>query len=395
MKILVFLEEEKLTPKGGPYAVGYYYYQEMKRRGESVMDFIHINSEAESQHSRYSRLASKLPSFLLSIVHTIRISKAVNNLLDGPSDTIDIDLNKYDILQFHDTRSMFRYRKQLTEYKGLVLLQSHSPIPLGQELSSDMSWMQRFIMPNLKDRYEKMDRYAFERADYIIFPCKEAEEPYASNWPYFTEIKTKYANKFRYVLTGIEPPVCQTNRTDIRNRYNIPQEAFLISYVGRHNTVKGYDILKNIAKQYFLENDNAWVISAGAESPFKRLDHPRWCEIGFTKEAASIISASDVFLLPNRVTYFDIVMLEILSLGKIVIASRTGGNKFFEKCNVPGIFLYDTIEEAVTILENLSNMSESDRISLGNANKLFFNINNTVSAMYDNYMCVIKDILKK
>lgn len=32
MKVLVYLPEEKLAPKGGPFAVGYYYYEEMKRR---------------------------------------------------------------------------------------------------------------------------------------------------------------------------------------------------------------------------------------------------------------------------------------------------------------------------------------------------------------------------
>lgn len=68
------------------------------------------------------------------------------------------------------------------------------------------------------------------------------------------------------------------------------------------------------------------------------LKDSRWKEVGWTNDSQSIIAASDVFVLPNRETYFDIIMLEVLSCGKIVIASRTGGNKYFEKIGAKGVF---------------------------------------------------------
>lgn len=391
MKVLIYLEEEKLAPKGGPLAVGYYYNQEMKERGEHTFDFLHSDLLHEEFKRKGRDFFSKCPTWLRSLQQSLHIIYATNKFLSGEAPKSRVDFSKYDLIQFHDTQSMFKERAQLEIYKGIVCLQSHSPIPLGQELCSDMPQLAKLGIPNIDKRYEKMDKYAFDRADYIIFPCPEAEEPYAENWPYFNELKKRKSSKFRYVLTGIYPCLPRRERQQVLKELSIPHDSFLISYVGRHNMVKGYDILKEISAKYFSINPNAWVVSAGKEEPFTRLQHPHWKEIGFTSDAHSYIASSDVFILPNRVTYFDIVMLEILSLGTIVIASRTGGNKFFEKKGVKGVLLYNTVEEALQLLDKVYRMSDRDRDILKNSNREFFHKNLSVSAMYDNYNNVIKD----
>lgn len=191
------------------------------------------------------------------------------------------------------------------------------------------------------------------------------------------------------------PSYAKRPRKDILEKYGIPKDGFVISYVGRHNTVKGYDILKEIAEHYFSEDPDAWVVSAGLESSFKRLSHERWKEIGFTNDPHSLISASDVFVLTNRVTYFDIVMIETLSLGKIVIASRTGGNKYFEKQGLEGVLLYDTIDEAVELLKKVKSMSAEKKAVLEQKNREFYIAHLSSSAMYDSYMVMLNDIFKK
>ena len=40
MKVLFYLDEKKLSPRGGPYGVGYYYWEEMKRHGDTIIDFM-------------------------------------------------------------------------------------------------------------------------------------------------------------------------------------------------------------------------------------------------------------------------------------------------------------------------------------------------------------------
>lgn len=395
MKVLVYLAEEKLAPKGGPLAVGYYYYEEMKRRGKHTLEFNHINKSYEDIYNKGRGLTSKLPAWLNRFHRIIRDIYRRYKLLNGKLYAPERNLSEYDIIHFHDSRSMFLERENLKNFKGIVLYQSHSPLPWGQEQCEDISpWYKRCI-PNMVEKYEIIDKYCFERADYIIFPCEEAEEPYAENWPYFNRFKLTNKYKFKYVLTGIMQAHTKVSRYEVLSSFNIPKDDFVISYIGRHNTAKGYDILKDIAKKYFYKDKTAWVISAGLEFPFTRLNHPRWKEIGFTNDPHSLISATDVFVLPNRVTYFDIVMIEILSLGQIVVASRTGGNKVFEKMGLKGVYLYNTIDEAVELIAKVKSLTPEERKELSEGNINFYKKYLSNSAMYDNYMLLLESLFKE
>lgn len=394
MKVLIYLPEEKLAPKGGPFAVGYYYREEMLRRGEHTLEFTHVNTKQENVHRAGRSITSMLPNWLNSFHRIIRDIIRRAFFLNGKTFASAKDYNEYDIIHFHQSDHFFLERENLKNYNGKIIYQSHSPIPFGQEACKDIAKWYSLLIPKMSDKYEAIDRWCFERADYIIFPCPEAEEPYIDNWPYYAQNRESLKNKYRYILTGIGPTTIKKSRQEVLASYGIPHNDFVISYVGRHNTVKGYDLLKEIASRYFNENKKAWVISAGLESPFKRLKHDRWKEIGFTNDPHSLIAASDVFVLPNRVTYFDIVMIEILSLGKIVIASRTGGNKYFEKIGLKGVLLYDTIEEAVMLLHKVQSMNPSEREVLERRNAEFFKDNLSSNAMYDNYMNVLAEIYK-
>ena len=304
-----------------------------------------------------------------------------------------LDYEKYDVIHFHDTRSLYERRYELRDYKGIVLLQSHSPQPLGHELMDyKIPRLVKFFIPRMKKRFEEMDKYAFERADYIIFPCPDAEEPYYNNWPYYKVIHEHKAASYKYILTGIPAAIPKRRREEVREELHISNKDFIVSYVGRHNEIKGYDSLKRFGVKFLRQNENTWIVCAGKEDPLKRPNNSRWIEIGWTKDAHSYISAADVFVLPNKETYFDIVMLELLSLGQVVIASKTGGNKYFETNHCEGVLLYNTEEEAIDLLNRVKQMTREERKLLGQKNKEFFERNHTVSKMYDSYLSLLKEI---
>lgn len=179
---------------------------------------------------------------------------------------------------------------------------------------------------------------------------------------------------------------------DIRAKYNIPLSAFVVSYVGRHNEIKGYDDLKLIGSRLLNRYENIYILIAGKESPLKGLSHERWIEVGWTNDPYSIINASDVFVLPNKETYFDLILLEVLSLGKIVIASKTGGNKFFERFELSGISLFENVSEAITKIEEMKNKERKERNLLENENKALFQQYFTASIFADNYIKLIKSL---
>ena len=266
-------------------------------------------------------------------------------------------------------------------------------MPLGEELYDIVDFKFKKYVPFFKRRLRAMDYFAFNRADFIVFPCEDAEEPYINRWEGYKELKKKKQAAYRYVLTGIPKVEAKRPKNDVFRELNIRDNSFLVSYAGRHNEAKGYDLLKNIGETFLNQHTDATFVIAGKESPLTRLDHKRWVELGWTDDAKSYIAASDVFLLPNRETYFDIVMLEVLSLGKIVIASRTGGNKYFEKNNCPGVMLYDTLDECLQLLHKVYVMSKEERESLEKQNYEFYSNNLTVEKMYNSYLQMLSTLI--
>lgn len=368
-KTLVYLEKNKLEPKGGPYAVGYYIYKELKRLGDTKVNFIDSDNELSHKSSSIDYNGKKISFDRIKHIvgRYLRYSKAFRE--GGQS---IVDLNQYDIVHFHHTRAMYEIRQSLDVYKGITILTSHSPVPLSREIYDEqLTKFEKIVMEKFYSKLIKMDEYAFNRADIILFPCEEAEEPYINNWDDYRSIRERMKNRYVYIPTGIPASQAKRTRSKVRNELNIPENSFIISYVGRHNYVKGYDQLRLIGKK-ILEVDDCWVVVAGKEGPLTRLDNGRWIEVGWTNDAHSYISASDVFVLPNKETYFDIVMLEVLSLGQIVIASRTGGNKYYEKIGAPGVFLYNSIDEAVELIKKVKEMSIEQRQYLGLSNKKLF-----------------------
>ncbi len=219
---------------------------------------------------------------------------------------------------------------------------------------------------------------AFRFADFIVFPCDQEEESYIHAWKGFQKFKSKNKHKFKYLLTGTFPRKASIQKYEVRSKYGISNGTFLLSYVGRHEKIKGYDLLKRIGMKIFSKDDNVSFIIAGKESPLKGLNSKKWIEVGWTSDPHSIIAASDLFVLPNRETYFDLILLEVLSLGKLVLVSKTGGNKFFDRPDFPGVFFYETIDDAVLKIQEIKNMDIAEKRRLEACNfKAFSNYLNT------------------
>ena len=292
----------------------------------------------------------------------IKIKSIVNRIriIYGKSQNPKVDINDYDIIHFHNPLDMYLIRDKLDNYKGKIILTSHSPSLSSGELIDTATEFEKKHLLNLYKKLEKIDVYAFERSDYIVFPCEFAEEPYYHSWKYYKEFKENNKSKFRYLLTGTSMCYAREEKALIRQKLLISSDAFVISYVGRHNSIKGYDILKELASEIFKKCDDIYVLVAGKEGPLYRLENEHWIEVGWTDDPHSYIAASDVFILPNRETYFDLILLEVLSMGQLVIASNTGGTKYFNQFKEAGIFLYETLEEAKSYIYKIKQTPKNE-----------------------------------
>lgn len=388
-EVLIYLYKDQLSPKGGPLGYNYNLMIQLKLMGYKNIHFIESHSYTDSINKKINNIKYKWLKVFFIILKSIYKK---TRTLYGHNHKAVVDLSKYDIIHFHSTMDMFNAKDSLKTYKGKVILTSHSPTLLSKEIYDRLSDFEKRYLHVLYKNLIKIDIYAFHRADYLIFPCKEAEEPYFHNWKDYEMFRRINAHKIKYLLTGIEKCHAQVPASEIRQKYKIPHSAFLVCYVGRHNEIKGYDQLKTIGKELLEKYPNLYFLIAGKEEPMKRISHPRWIEAGWTNDPHSIINASNVFILPNKETYFDLVMLEVLSLGKIIVASRTGGNKYFEHLDTKGIKLFNTPNEAVSLIEKIMNSDESQRAQMENSNLSLYEQYFTSSSFANNYIKLINSL---
>lgn len=240
MKVLIFLREDRLTPRGGPLAVGYYLKQERDKEEDFYIEFLPRDEKYESLHESGRAVTSRLPKWMNETHRSIRRGIRNTKLLCSYEKKGKFDFSEYDIVHFHETSDLYAHLGDLEDYKGMVVLTSHCPIPYHQEHYVDLPKFERFIFRKTYNNVDQLDKKAFMRADYIIFPCAEAKEPYFENWDYFETIEKQKKNQFKYVLTGIPAAKASVDRKTIRSNNGISDTDFVISYVGRHNVVKGY-----------------------------------------------------------------------------------------------------------------------------------------------------------
>lgn len=382
MNVLIFHREDSLKPAGGPS--GYLYNLKKQRDAINDHDISFLSNNIREMTVSYFICKS-----LYKLLQKIRMeNKYVSKIKDVCFESKlsgRIDCNKYDIIHFHDTGLLFSQKKNLSNYKGLVLLTSHSPVVKYKEIIADSSDDIYIKNKKLFDSAEKFDRYAFERADYIIFPCLGAEEPYYHSWTEYPKLRNE--SKIRYIPTGILPVICKKSRAEIRSELNISEDKIIISFIGRHNEIKGYDILQEIFSKFI----DIYVICCGNVGSIQPPKSDRWIEIGWTNDPYSYVGASDIYMLPNRETYFDIAMLQTLSIGKCSVISNTGGNKEFIK--TPGVKLYDTVGEAVRCIDEFINMSKHERENLESLQRKEFKEKYTVEVFYSKYKSLLEEMI--
>lgn len=271
-----------------------------------------------------------------------------------------------DLVKLHNTLSTHGMRHRVD-----LVLMSHSPespakewAEVEQDQGAPVSLVRQYY-----EAYKNLDYLAFHYADTLLFPCAEAEEAYAAT---ITEFSSVFRQKRRlYIPTGAAPPAeTDTGAKALRQQHDL-EEKFVVSYVGRHNSVKGYDTLCKVGARMLAEYADIAFLIGGREGPLPAPRANRWIEHGWTKTPGDIVKASDVFVLPNKQTYFDLMLLEVLSCSVPVICSKTGGNKHFEGQST-GILFFNTIEELEQLILHIRQMPQEKRKALGSENRRLY-----------------------
>lgn len=393
MKLLIWDRKKELKPVGGPTGYLYnlnIYFKKAKREEIFFIDDYLTNTIFKNIEKLKRSILKKKKFFYFGL------NREIFNLFQELNLKVIIDkkwLNNYDIIHFHISKELYKNLKNIENIKSLIVLTSHCPqLATQEEFEANPEYFSKFPLEVL-EKYKEYEYTAFKRADYLIFPCKEALEPYNKDSKMCELLKTK---KIKYLLTGIEEKKEAEDKEYFKNKYNIPENSIIISYVGRHNKIKGYDILKEFGKIILEKYKNVYFIVAGKEdNRIKKLEHERWIECGWTKEGAKIMKNSDLFILPNRETYFDLIFLEALSLNCNILCSNTGGNKYFKKYNSDKIIYFekenitDMINKFEYFYKNLKSIKSQ------NTNREIFLKDFTVEKFGENYLKLMEEILQE
>lgn len=354
-KCLIFIEKEKLNNAGGP--LGYNYNLKMgldEINDDSIqIDFLENHINNNSLTSRFKKINNK---FVFSTLKGIRDLSYYLKLFSPFGHNSSININNYDFIHFHSTFDLFNIRKALKKYKGKILLTSHSPILPSVEIGQGVEKWIRVLFFWLFLFERKIDKYSFKNANYIVSPCEEATYSYSKYWKGY---KKNTESKTKYLVTGCVSIEQSYEENTIRSKYSMDKGKFNIVFLGRHNKLKGYDILKSYG-ELLKKDDNIRFIIGGNKGKIKPPILNNWIELGFTKDALAIMKYANVYVSCNSDTYFDLATIQALSVGTPVITKMNGGNLYFKNNNFPGVYLFNNFKEFNSIITYLRNLDSNE-----------------------------------
>jgi protein-tyrosine-phosphatase len=190
--------------------------------------------------------------------------------------------------------------------------------------------------------YESIDRFALRRwASVIVAVSKNLADSLRRSgfWP---GMVTAIHNG-----TAPIPPVSPEVRARVRRELNVPADALLIGTVGRLVPVKGHvDLVRAIALAQ-PKMPHAKLLIAG-DGPLLgelcamagRLGVDQHCIFtGHRADVHQLLAAMDVFVLPSLSEGIPMALLEAMSLGLPVVATRVGGIPEVVRDRVTGLLV--------------------------------------------------------
>lgn len=381
MKILIWDKDIQLRNAGGPS--GYLW---------NLHEFLGI--ESKSEISFYSDLINSenrakpiLFRIVLRILYILNFSNFANILYNyfciGKLSEYERNvIRQFDYVHFHSIASSTAYNHCLQKLGCKTILTLHSPEPVINELCSCNS-----IISDLIKKYSIIHRY-FEQKEiqqlcqvsHLMFPVPSALECYTSvskDYNDFFNLE-RTRKKIFFVPTCI-PDICNSENEYVLDKYNIPKNSLRVCFVGRHTEVKGYNYLQSIAKSVWDRRKDVVFVIGGNSNQSVYPDDNRWIELGWVN-TINLLNEIDIFILPNKQTYFDLIALEILRAGVPLITTLTGGNKYLSFKNKGGI-LFIPNDDVESASNTIANITKDQCKSFGAKNREIFLNNFTM----DNY----------
>lgn len=390
---------DSIRPGGGPNGYLYNLDRIAKKSNDVKFDVLPFAVSEDRSAISYSSIMSRRVKFLKRLTPYQRAvyldilfflsSKKKKNLF---SDNFIDELGKYSHLVFHNCNIGGAY---ITSHKPAgqkVYIMQHSPSDLALETLYDYEGLIKGhiakgrLLHNMRTR----EMSIYESADGIIAPLRDSLDGYFYNDKALRERFEDLLDKKLYtVMSGIEEQ--QAFKTvEYRSIVNPKGRKFVVGYFGRYHEQKGYNIFLDLVKINSDNHDMQFVCAgAGSLKPHPNV-YNNLIDLGWlADDIKEYMAAVDLIVSPNQSCYFDLAILEAMSLGKPVIASSVGGNHFYDAAN-PAVFTFktDIVEIQKTMHSVLSKKSDAKAI------KEYFYRNFSSERFLENHRVLVRQILK-
>ncbi|RZQ32704.1 glycosyltransferase, partial [Vibrio vulnificus] len=324
-----------IRPGGGP--AGYLYnlnqLAESDGCGERLLkvESLIVSDERASPRSNELNYLKNIPLFINNLLFIFVLSYNVIKYIQA-SIKVRKRINTSDMLVFHDQIFAFVYKSL---FRNKVSVMPHQPKELASEASELYSrkyhCSQKFVYRILS--YIEFDTY--KNAEFIMLPCKESIDAYFVG----DDQKRQILNEKKIIevtSSVIAPEIKGGNDFD-------KGSELIVGFIGRYTRDKGFDRFNELVLS-FLDNNDVKFISAGSGDITPISSH-NYTDLGWRSDIGDIINYCDILVVPNRVTYFDLLPIESLLLGTPVCVTNVGGNKFLlDKLNGCGVYEYDVCD---------------------------------------------------
>ena len=210
----------------------------------------------------------------------------------------------------------------------------------------------RVMTRHYSDYHTRIDRPWHVRLDQMCTALSHAVIAVSRHTAdHMTEREAAPARKIRTVLNGIDFSRVEATSGDARARVRAELsagDAVVLLVMARLHPEKGQsdlfralpELRRATSKKWML-----WVAGAGTfEAEYRAEVAALGCEdvvrfLGFRRDAADVMTAADVVVLPSVAEAFGLVVAEAIYLGKPVVATRVGGIPEIVEDGVDGVLV--------------------------------------------------------
>ncbi len=327
-----------LRPGGGPSGYGFNLQKALHFYGMDNKELVPIgilapkgknSSKPETTSGRFN-FVRKLPPWLAAFLLFIRYKQVSKNFFkySGFSSSALNQMRLARVLVFHDFKLAKAYLTQIGKQPNQkVLVMSHSPTNLSAEIIEN--WRASIGPSSIWEKiYKVLAEEEFKTlisCDGLITPCVHSISHYFNEDPKKRE--QVLSLPIYEILSGVDEKRATKDRQEVLSSLGISLGSKVIGFFGRHHPHKGYDIFCQAAQLAYEANDKElFFLSAGSGPIPSPRNIPNFKDLGYiTSGLENIIAAVDLVVVPNRVNYFDLLILEAMSLGKIILTTPVGG----------------------------------------------------------------------